>query len=122
MTIREFKKSDVQEIEKIHSRFHQDGFNMPEIANAYATAIVEDNDKILGFGMVRDITESIMILDLSLPLTTKTEVLTELIKESVRKSHHPFIHSFVENQIFDMMLKKRYGYKPCKGAALCLET
>lgn len=121
MKIREFKKSDIREIEEIHAKYHSRGFSMPQIANAYATAIVEDNDKVLGFGLVRDITESIMILDLSLPLRTKSQVLSELVKESVMKSHHNHIHSFVENPTFGEVLKKHYGYKPCKGEALCLE-
>lgn len=94
---------------------------MPQIAEAYATAVVEQDGKILGFGMLRDITESIMILDLSLSARAKHDVLTELVKESIIRSHHGIIHSFVENPTFDEVLKKHYGYRACKGAALCLE-
>lgn len=122
MNVRRFKQSDLEEISKIHSKFHEQGFTMPEVAEAYANAVIEENGKILGFGLLRDITESIMILDLSLPMKTKSLVLSELVKESVLMSRHRHIHSFVESETFEKTLKKHYGYKPCKGAALCLEV
>lgn len=120
--VREFKERDLREIERIHALFHGDNFPMPNIAEAYANAVVELDGRVLGFGINRYITESIMILDLSLPLRIKSIVLSELIKESVRKSKQDLIHSFVESPTFEQVLKKHYGYKPCKGAALCLET
>ena len=118
--IREFKEKDLEQIEKIRSQFHS--FPLPDIAEAYANAVVEVNGRVLGFGVNRYITESIMILDLSLPMRAKSFVLSELIRESVRKSKQDFIHSFVESPTFEEVLKKHYGYKPCKGVALCLET
>lgn len=119
--IRTFKSSDLDEIRKIHSQFHERGFSMPKIAEAYANAVVEEDGKILGFGMLRDITESIMILDLSLPIRVKAKVLSQLVQESVMKSHHNHVHSFVELPTFEQVLKKHFGYQNCKGSALCLE-
>lgn len=120
--VREFRESDLAEIRKIHSQYHEQGFTMPEISEAYANAVVEQDGKVLGLGILRDITESIMILDLSLAARVKSRVLSELVKESVMKSHHNNVHSFVESASFENVLKKHYGYKTCKGSALCLET
>ena len=121
MMVRRFNEADLKQIEKIHSQFHEKNFTLPDVSKAYADAVVERDGQILGFGILRTITESIMILDLSLPQREKIETLSQLIKESIMMSQDDSIHSFVENPTFEEVLKKHYGYKSCKGSALYLE-
>lgn len=122
MIVREYKESDLEQIERLHKLFQTENFEMPDISAAYATALVESNGRILGFGMLRDITESIMLMDLSLPKRIRGMVLSELIKESVRKSKSDFLHSFVQDPPFEKVLKNHFGYIDCKGKALALEV
>jgi hypothetical protein len=122
MIVRTFQESDLDQIRELHRRFQSDSFDMPDIAEAYATALVEFEGRVLGFGMLRNITESIMLMDLSLPKRIRAVVLSELIKEAVRNSRADFVHSFVQEKSFEEVLKKRFGYVECKGKALALGT
>jgi hypothetical protein len=122
MIIRTYGPADLQQLEEIHRKFHTEDFPMPDITEAYATALVEVEGKILGFGLLRNISESIMLLDLSLPKRIKSVVLSELIKESIRNSKHDFVHSFVGDESFEKVLKNHFGYVDCKGKSLVLET
>ena len=122
MIVRTFKPSDLEQIEELHRKFQSEAFSMPDIAEAYATALVEVEGRILGFGLLRNISESIMLMDLSIPKRIRSVVLSELIKESIRNSKHEFVHSFVQDDSFETVLKKHFGYVECKGKALALET
>lgn len=96
---------------------------MPDVAEAYADIVVEDGGKILGYGQNREITEAIMLLDLSLPLRVRRAALSEMIKESLYRASqrgHNQIHSFVQDPNFESALKKHFGYKDTKGKALVM--
>ena len=123
MLVRPFMRSDLDQIEKIHEQYHSQGFGMPDVADAYAHVVCELDGKILAYGQVRDITESIMLLDHSLEKRVKIECLRQLMREAIfsaSKREHDQIHAFVQDPSFELVLKRQFGYKDCKGKALVM--
>jgi hypothetical protein len=123
MEVRVFRQSDLSDIEKLHQVYQKNNFSLPKIAEAYADIVVEEEGKILGYGQNRDITEAIMLLDLSLPLRVRGRALSAMIRESVYRASlkgHDQIHAFVQDSNFERALKNHFGFKDTKGKALVM--
>lgn len=123
MIIRPFKESDVGAIERIHEKFHSYGFSMPDISEAYAHVVAEEDGQVLAYGQIRDITESIMVLDHSIQKRKRVEALAGLMREAIFSATNrgaDQIHAFVQDQSFEDVLKRKFGYKECKGKALVM--
>lgn len=121
--IRQFRASDLEQIRQLHEKFQADNFSMPEIVDAYADIVVEEDGKILGYGQNREITEAIMLLDLSLPLRMRGKALAEMIRESMFRASlkgQNQIHAFVQDTSFEHALKRHFGFKDTKGKALVM--
>lgn len=121
--IRQFRASDLDQIKQLHEKFQVGNFSLPEIAEAYADIVVEQDGKIIGYGQNREITEAIMLLDLDLPLRMRGKALAAMIRESMFKASlkgHDQVHVFVQDNGFEKALKRHFGFKETKGRALVM--
>lgn len=98
---------------------------MPSLDKAIYAGVVENEGKVIGFGQTRLTTESLMIIDQSLPLKKKVEIL-KLIMEAqlvgMAKAGYDETHAFAQNPNFSSILKKHFGYEDVKGDTLVLRV
>lgn len=119
MIIRTVRVGDSERIEDILS---QHDFEYPT-GPVVTEAVVEHQDKVIAYGVVRLIAEEIMILDRNCDIKQKSEVLRLLHRQAIEgclSQGFDSIHAFVENSHFIEVLKKHYGYKDCKGKAIVM--
>lgn len=124
MDTRLLKDSDLVEIDRIWQKFYKDEFGLPPLDKAIYAVVVEDKDKVVGFGQTRLTTESLMIIDQSLSLRDKVEIL-KLIMEAqtigMTKAGLYETHAFAQNPNFARILKKHFGYEPVLGETLVMK-
>jgi hypothetical protein len=116
----DFSKSDLEQIKSINDSHGYD----PDPTHYCTSAIVVDNEgKVIGFGGVKPIFESVIILDNNASSVSKTLTVQKLISTGIMKSEQLGIqdwHAFVSEPNFIKMLKKSFGYKDCEGTSLYL--
>lgn len=125
MEIREVRQEDVEEIRKIHSRFYQNEFELPDFLNNFicAFSVIDDFNRIICVGGVRNIAESIIITDKDFNTRHKVNALYKVLDASefiARASKHSELHAFVQDITWMKHLQK-VGFQPTKGKALVLE-
>lgn len=116
--MRSLQEKDLVQLRKIHEEHFAGEFIFPDFMqnNLSAFVIEEDNEIILG-GMVKLITESILITDMSKPPRFRREALLRALDYSVFTSRCNQLHAFVQNEDFSKQLLK-YGFEPVRGKAL----
>lgn len=122
MIVRLIEPKDREIIEDIHKRHHK--FPCPDLSLHCGSVLVEDDQGIIGAGVLKPILEAVMILDLDRPMRDKGPALTAMIQQAVffgQKFPTSQIHSFVEDPKFVSVLRKHYDFNPPKGTSLVLE-
>lgn len=119
--MRSLQEKDLVQLRKIHEEHFAGEFIFPDFMqnNLSAFVIEEDNEIILG-GMVKLITESILITDMSKPPRFRREALLRALDYSTYTNHkfnHDQLHCFVQDEQFSKQLEK-YGFEPVRGKAL----
>jgi hypothetical protein len=124
MDTRLLKQSDLEEIDRIWQKFYKGEFGLPPLDKAIYAVVVEDKNKVVGFGQTRLTTESIMIIDQSLSLRDKVNIL-KLIMEAqtigMTRAGMYETHAFAQNTNFARILKKHFGYEPVLGETLVMK-
>jgi hypothetical protein len=115
MNTRLLTDSDLYHIDQIWQKFYKGEFGLPSLDKAIYAVVVEDKEKIVGFGQTRLTTESLMVIDQSLSVRDKVEIL-KLIMEAqtigMRKARLEETHAFAQNPNFARILKRHFGYEP----------
>lgn len=111
---------DVPEIRRIYKQ-QEDKFDLPYADAEVAGVAVDDDDKIVGFIMIRRIAETILVLDLERSKKHRIQALQELFAGALLESRIADIdqiHAFVQDPKFSKLLKKHFGFETCIGEAL----
>lgn len=121
MIIRRAETTDIPTILEINK---QNDFPLPKFENLITQALVEDNGKIIAFGMVKAFAEAILILDKTVPNRKKIEALQNLMLEAIRggRQHNMTqLHAFIKDAKFEQFMKEHYGFEDCSGKAVVME-
>jgi hypothetical protein len=123
MNTRLLKDSDLFVIDQIWQKFYKGEFGLPGLDKAIYAVVVEDKEKVVGFGQTRLTTESLMVIDQSLSVRDKVEIL-KLIMEAqtigMTKAGLDETHAFAQNPNFARILKRHFGYEPVLGETLVM--
>lgn len=120
MRLRRTRGSDAARVNEIYQKHHADHFGVDN-KNVITKGIVERDDRVVAFGMVRTIAEAIMVLDLDEPTKTKVRSLTYLLEGALfdaAASGFDSLHVFVQDKSFAEILKRHHGFQVCAGEAL----
>lgn len=124
MNVREFRPSDIKELEKIHSAFYKNEFDLPNFLRNYLCAVtIEDDKGIITVGGIRDIAEVVAVTDKGRSTRARYKALWELYHASTfvaGKTNHTQIHAFVQEEEWLKHLLD-VGFKNCKGKPLYME-
>jgi hypothetical protein len=124
MFYRDFDKvSDFQEILKLKEKNYGNELWLPDpTKNSVIDMVVEEEGKIISFGVVKLYAEAVMVLDQSLPARQKVAILDKMLRTAVSHSKAMGIeclHIFSKREDFLAILKKHYGFTDCYKA-ICL--
>ena len=127
MQFRYTKKDDLESIDRIWKVHYNTSFGLPNLENVIIHGVVEDetDGKISGFGLVKIFAEGILILDKSLTVRQKVATLRELMdaqRLGIDRANISQVHAFIQDPVFESVLKKHYGYKDTVGKCIVLET
>ena len=121
--IRDFKESDIKSIDKIFK--NQPELGVPGLLNMITNATLEDdNGKIIGYGAVKLFSESILILDKSIPRKDKAKALREAMQVAILKSRDAgleYLYAVSNDKNFTKVLQHNYGFRVVPGELLCLD-
>lgn len=123
MLIRGLKSSDVPQLRELCDKYSHAGFDLPAKNNIFADAVIEHNDKVVAYGMLKYLAEAILILDHSLSAKTRGEALTLLIQEAVKETHKKSLlelQAVCEPKFANIMIK-HYGFQKLVGETLILD-
>jgi len=116
MIVRKYKPEDAIQIQEIYDKHHHGQFGIPKLDFVISSCVVEANDKIVGFGALERFLEGTLILDLSLPLKEKLEILGHVIdsgKIAARLAGYERFYAFPSPNKFAHLLSKHFDFKAC---------
>lgn len=120
---RRTRGEDAKVIGDIYDKHHAGNFGLtPE--NIVTKGVIEKDGRVIAFGMVRAMSEAIMVLDLDEPTKTRVEALRKLLENAIfdsASSGFDSIHVFVQDNSFAEILKRHHGFQVCAGEALVRE-
>lgn len=113
---------DMVDIRELRKKFHNDGFEFPDGTQIVADAVVEAEGKVIAYGVLKVLTEAILILDHSMPQKVKVQALTLLIQEAVRAAKEKNIEEIqaICEPKFSAVMKKQFGFEQLEGETLVL--
>jgi hypothetical protein len=120
MKVRVYSNEDFNRVDEIYRKFHDSNFGIPNLYNTLRAVIVEENEEISGFGMLKLIPEAIMVLDLNRSPKIKTLTLSSLIQTALstaKSNGYDGFHSFVKGDFSDK-LEKHFSFRETEGKAL----
>lgn len=123
--IRTYLPSDLDRVKELHRKFYPDEFELPDIERAFAAFVVERDGRMLGVGMVRQLAETIMLMDKSISMREKMTTIHQVVVESLfQTALHGYDqgHVFIQDPHFKDVLIKHFGLRQCKGEALVLDV
>jgi hypothetical protein len=121
MIIRALKAEDIEEVDRLYRSFYENDFYLPSLSNTITHAVVEDGEKILGFGEVKVFAEAIMVLDKNKNDRTKAITMKALMTKAIedcKKIGIEQLHVSVKDDKFIEILEKHYEFEKVKGIIL----
>ena len=113
MTIREFRPSDIEAIDRIWRAHHSD-VTLPDRQNALIDAVVENREGgIVGYGQVKVFAEAMLFLDKSASQKQKARALKLLMLEAIRGTDYAGLknlYCFIKDPEFATLISKHYGF------------
>lgn len=112
--LRDFYESDIPGISEIHER--QPNLGVPSLDHVFINKTIEQDGKILGYGVVKQFAEAVLILDHSLDKRTKAEA----VKQSMRIAIHGAemlnleqLYITTPYEGFSKVIQKHYNFVEC---------
>jgi hypothetical protein len=122
MKFRYLKESDLPAIREINTHpDHRYDLDSPNFV--FGGVIVDDDDKIIGFGGVRILYEPVMILDFKQSKKTRISAARELLVNGIQHSIAygvSYWHAFCDKE-FAAFLVKWFDFRPADGTAIILD-
>ena len=124
MNVREYRPSDLAELQRIHEKYYVEEFSLTDFMHRYICAVtIEDEDGIITVGGVRNIAEANIITNKDRSVFTRVRALSNLhdALNFIAKAHgHTQLFAFVQDDKWrDHLLEK--GFSPIRGTTLVTE-
>lgn len=125
MSIRFARPEDETKIRRLYREHYNGQFDFPSRDNTIIQLVAEKEDKAIGYGLLKTLSEAFIILDKSESGRKKIEAISELIQGALMAAdamNIEQIHAFVEDPKFASLLKKHFSFKTYVGEALVLDV
>ena len=112
---------DLKEIDRIWRQSYSTEFGLPDVSNKVISGVVDSEEGIRGFGIVKLFAEGIIILEQNQSTRDKREALYQLVEAQYfgcSKFGIQQVHAFVKDEKFAKILQKHFGYETVKEKCL----
>jgi hypothetical protein len=125
MKISRISKEDVDTLMELYFSNYFNSFNLPDPTNLVGVRVAKQEEKIIGFGLVKTFHEAVLILDPEASIKNKVLAVRNLLEECKRESRMrkiDSIHAFVKDNLkYEEFLIKHFGFQRINGTALVLD-
>jgi hypothetical protein len=115
MKLRAFRETDVPAISEIWEQHHSSLYSLPDRKTAIIDAVVEDKDKVIGYGQVKLFAEAMLFLDKDAPIRARIFALKALMLEAFRGTENARLHqlyAFIQDPDFALLIQKHFHFYP----------
>jgi len=124
MIIRSYDPTDFDEVKRIHEKYYQTEFNLPNFLNNYICAVtLEDERGIVTTGGIRNIVEAVAVTNKDRSVRVRRDALLTMMQALIymaQANNHKQLHAFVQDEPWTNHLLDN-GFNKTKGQALVLE-
>ena len=123
MIIRTTARDDYGIVEELW-RTYGSNYELPNLSNTVTHAVVQNEDKIIAFGMVKLFAEAVLVLDHSESRRNKVNAIKLLMLEAFRGcDQHKLsqLHCFIKDEQFARLMMKHYSFNKVLGEALVMD-
>ena len=121
-SLRDFKLEDIQPIDEIFR--NQPDHNIPGLKHLIANAtITDDNDKVIGYGVVKLFAEGVLLIDKRIRKRDKALAVKLSVEKAIceaKKHGIEQLYFVTGNSSFADVLRKHWGFKNLKEEVLVL--
>lgn len=121
MNIRELRIQDLEDIQKIHEKYYESEFSLPDFfGNFLCGFVVEENGEIITAGGVKRIAELIFVTDKSKTHRQRRTALykgLEISSYLAGRNGFDQLHAFIQDEKWLEVMESR-GFSRCKGIPL----
>jgi hypothetical protein len=114
-TLRAFQWSDEPAVSKIWEEHHSHLYSLPNRKSIIIDAVVEEKDKIIGYGQVRLFAEAMLFLDKDASPKARVDALRKLMLEAFRGAEIAGIqemYAFIQDPDFSLLIQKHFHFRP----------
>jgi hypothetical protein len=114
-TLRSFQWSDEPAISKIWEEHFSHVYSLPNRKSIIVDAVVENEDKIIGYGQVRLFAEAMLFLDYNASKKDRIDALKKLMLEAFRGTQVAGIqelYAFILDPDFAKLIEKHFHFFP----------
>jgi len=118
ITLRRPVETDLPRFREIADTYSEN----PLVDKFETAAVVELNDKIVGFGVTRTLLEAVLYCDgRPREKVVALKELMEAAKIDARSMKHSQIYAFIPDEDYAEILRTKFGFKDAKGICLVLD-
>lgn len=121
--IRSLLPTDLKELERIHSLYFRNEFNLPDFMKFICVFVVEDEQGIITAGGIRDIAECVAVTNLSRSPRERLAALYQLLDASTfvcKRSDYDQMYAWSQNPRWTRRLMRNKFRLP-QGQSLILD-
>lgn len=121
VTFHDFNEADIPEISLIHAK--QPSLGVPSLKNVIANRTIVLDGKIVGYGVVKQFSEGVLIIDEDLSIRDKAEIVKGAMRIAIASAElagSELLYITSSHGGFRQVLKKHYGFLSCPDEFLVL--
>jgi hypothetical protein len=111
----------VENIHEVAKLVRQQDFTLPDIDNCIIDKVVYINDKMAAYGIVKEMSEAIIIVNYEVPKVSRMKALISLLRIAVLGAvdkGHKQLHVFVKDEELAKLLEKKFNFIRSKDICL----
>lgn len=115
--------SDIPKIQHIYAKHHMESFGLFNTNGNLASGVYENGGEVIAYGMIKQLAEAILVMDLDLSARKRVKALLNLIQFAINKSKEADLqqlHAFVKDERFANILRKDFGFVDVRDVPLVL--
>lgn len=111
----------VKDVPAIVELNRKQDFNLTNIDNCIIDRVVYDNDKVIAYGIVKEMSEAIILVNLEVPKISRMKALQALMKVAIfgaQSKGHEQLHVFVKDTKVAKLLIDKFHFQEVEDICL----
>lgn len=112
--LRNFQQEDVEPLSEIHRK--QPDLGIPSLSHVFVNKTIESDGKVLGYGVIKQFAEAVLILDGDVLKRDKVEALRQVMRIAIKASEEANLEQLyltTSHPGWAYALQNSYGFVKC---------